>query len=401
MHATAYSFNVDYFTKGTSLKFYKINENSDFNALCEYIKPSPGGISIMSKKSKLNFVLIDDIRSPAANILKQDAISVGAELVTHKDTIFGMQLNSSALLMGTNAQFQALSKKEKLQDFGLKNLAVFLGKSFVKSRQAQIMGVLNINKDSFNENSRITGENGISRIENMIEQGARYIDLGGVSSRPGSVYPGRDEEFDRIKDIVSEIYRQKLYEKVEFSLDSFDEYCLEFALNHGFSVINDITANENLASLAARYDAQFCMMHMLGDPATMQIAPHYDDLMGEIDEFFAQKIERATALGAKKLILDVGIGFGKTAEQNMLLIKHLSHFLHFGYPLLIGANRKSVINHYVKTDVKDRLPGSLYLHLKAYENGASIIRTHDVGEHVQMFALHSGMQNVNLWQDKA
>lgn len=380
------------------MKFYRINENSDFDAICKRIAPSIGGLKLMSKKSHVNFIFIDGIGSPAANILKQDALSAGAELVTNKDTIFGREERSSALLMGTDAQFEILSKKEKMQDFGLKNLADFLNQNFKKPREAQIMGVLNINEDSFNAASRVDPKNAVSRIEAMIEEGACYIDIGGVSSRPGSEYCGREEEFRRIERVVAEIYRLNLHERAKFSLDSFDEYCLEYALDHGFAMINDITANVNLASLAARYDAEFCMMHMQNDPKTMQLAPHYEDLLGEMDDFFASKIARASELGAKKLVLDVGIGFGKTAEQNLLLIKHLGHFLHFGYPLLVGASRKSVINFYSPSEVSQRLPGSLYLHLKAHENGATIIRTHDVVEHAQMFALQNAMNEANLWK---
>ncbi|WP_169777072.1 dihydropteroate synthase [Campylobacter mucosalis] len=379
------------------MKFYKINEKSNFDEICKSIAASTAGVNIMREKSTLNFIYIKDIKSPAANILKQDALSVGADLVTHKDTIFGHQMLSDALLIGSNAQLKKLAKKEKLQDFGLKNLADFLALSFKKPQKPEIMGVLNINDDSFNEASRVDTKSGIEKAIKMIEQGASYIDLGGVSSRPGSEYCGRDEEFRRIKDIVAEICRQNLHEKVKFSLDSFDEYCLEYALNHGFKMINDITANPNLAHLAKKYDAQFCLMHMQNDPKTMQNAPHYDDLITQIDEFFKEKIEKSLANGAKNLVLDVGIGFGKTPQHNMLLIKHLEHFTHFGYPLLIGASRKSVINFYHKSEVKDRLSGSLYLHLKAYENGASIIRTHDVFEHSQLFNLHLAYESENLW----
>ena len=378
------------------MKIFKINPQTDFNEICEIIRPSDEGRNLMKKKSAINFFLIKDLRSPAANILKQDALSVGAELVTNRDVILN-GANSAALLMATDAQVGALAKKESAQDFGLKNLAKFLKSTFKKSQRAQIMGVVNVNEDSFNAASRVNEKSGIEKIEAMIEAGADYIDLGGVSSRPGSEYCGREEEFRRIKDIVEEIYKLNLHEKAKFSLDSFDPYCLEFALNHGFKMINDITANANLATLAARYDAEFCMMHMQGDPATMQIAPKYNDLIGEISDFFEQKIVLARELGAKKIVLDVGIGFGKTAEQNLLLIKHLEHFLKFECPLLVGASRKSVINHYYKSEVKDRLPGSLYLHLKAFENGAQIIRTHDVAEHKQLFDMHEAMNQATLW----
>lgn len=379
------------------MKFYKINSQSNFDEICKVVSPSPAGLALMREKANLNFIYISDIKSPAANILKQDAISVGADLVTHKDTIFGKDTLSNALLIGTNSQLKNLSKKEKLQDFGLKSLASFLQLKFNKPKEPLIMGVLNINNDSFNPQSRINLKTGIQKAIQMIEQGACYIDLGGVSSRPGSEYCGRQEEFRRIKDIVFEIYRQNLHQNVKFSLDSFDEYCLEYALNHGFKMINDITANVNLAKLAVKYDAEFCMMHMQNNPKTMQDKPHYDDLIGQIDEFFKDRVGKALELGCKNIILDVGIGFGKTAEQNMLLIKHLEHFSHFGYPLLVGASRKSVVNHYYESDVSERLAGSLFLHLKAFENGAKIIRTHDVSEHKQLFALQNGYENANLW----
>ncbi|MCR4942405.1 MAG: dihydropteroate synthase [Campylobacter sp.] len=259
------------------------------------------------------------------------------------------------------------------------------------------MGVLNINSDSFNPKSRINELEAIEKITQMINDGADYIDIGGVSSRPGSVYCGKEEEFRRIKNVVEEIYRQNLHEKVKFSLDSFDEYCLEFALNHGFTMINDISANENLAKLAANYNSEYCLMHMQGSPQDMQSSPHYDDLLGEIDEFFAAKLEFFRSQGVQKIVLDPGIGFGKTAQQNLLLIKHLQHFTHFGCAILIGASAKSLINFYSPSEVGDRLAGSLYLHLKACENGANIIRTHDVAEHRQLFNLHEAMNGANLW----
>ena len=378
------------------MKFYKINNKSDFDQICKAVSPSPAGAKLMREKSEINFIFIEEIKTPAANILKQDALSVGAELVTHNDTILGKESLNKALLMATNAQLTQLAKKEKLQDFGLKKLAVFLETKFTKPTKPLIMGVANINSDSFNEQSRINTQNGIAKIEAMIEAGADYIDLGGVSSRPGSEYCGREEEFRRIKDIIEEIYRLNLHEKAKFSLDSFDEYCLEFALDRGFSIINDISANLALAPLALRYDAAYVLMHMQGKPQNMQLAPKYDDLMGEIDEFFAQNLQQLQSAGLKNIILDVGIGFGKTAEQNLVLIKNLQHFLHFGCPLLVGASRKSVIDFYSPSAVADRLAGSLYLHQIAALNGAAIIRTHDVFEHAQMLRLMRAMDRILL-----
>jgi dihydropteroate synthase len=378
------------------LKIFKIDNKTNFNEICKFIKPEKIGEKLMKKKSSLNFFFIKDLKDPAANILKQDALSIGAELVCQRSAILGQSVGN-ALLIANDKQLASLAKKEALQDFGLKDLSKFIKKDFIKPKKPEIMGVVNINEDSFNKASRVNTKTGIQRIEKQINDGASYIDLGGVSSRPGSKYCGRDEEFRRIKDIISEIYKLNLYEKAKFSLDSFDEYCLEYALNHGFTFINDISADLSLCKLAKKYNATYSLMHMKGDPTNMQKDPKYDDLIDEIDEFFKVKLDEIYSYGVKDIVLDPGIGFGKSASDNLFLIKHLEHFLHFNLPLFVGASRKSVINYYSKSEVDERLAGSLYLHLKAYENGATIIRTHDVFEHSQMFKLHEAMNKISIW----
>ncbi|EAJ8705819.1 dihydropteroate synthase [Campylobacter jejuni] len=389
------------------MKFFKINPNTDFNLLCSFINPHKMGQKIMSEKTKTHFILIKDITTPAANILKQDALRVGAELITHKEVITAKITHSNALLMATKEQIQKLINKEKLQDFGLKNLARFLENDFSKPKQAELMAVINVNEDSFNADSRVSYKDFEERLNEILALNPEYIDIGAVSSRPKSVYCGKEEEFiycgkeeefRRLKNVLDLIYDKNYYEKAIFSLDSFDEYCLEYALNKGFKFINDISSlrNLNLAKLASKYNAKYCLMHMQNDPLTMQDDPRYDDLLDEMSSFFKEKLEILDALGVKESILDVGIGFGKSAEHNMILIKHLEHFLQFKKPLLVGASRKSVINAYFQSEIKDRLAGTLYLHLKAFENGASIIRVHDLYEHKQLFALAQAMDNIGV-----
>lgn len=378
------------------MKIFKIDNKTNFNEICKFIKPEKIGEKLMEKKASLSFFYIKDLKDPAANILKQDALSIGAELVCQRSAILGQGVGN-ALLISNDKQLASLTKKEALQDFGLKDLSKFIKKDFIKPKKPEIMGVVNINEDSFNKASRVNTKTGIQRIQKQINDGASYIDLGGVSSRPGSKYCGRDEEFRRIKDIISEIYKLNLYEKAKFSLDSFDEYCLEYALNHGFTFINDISADLSLCKLAKKYNATYSLMHMKGNPTNMQKDPKYDDLIDEIDEFFKVKLDEIYSYGVKDIVLDPGIGFGKSASDNLFLIKHLEHFLHFNLPLFVGASRKSVINYYSKSEVDERLAGSLYLHLKAYENGATIIRTHDVFEHSQMFKLHEAMNKISIW----
>lgn len=380
------------------MKFFKINPNTDFNLLCFFINPHKMGQKIMSEKTQIHFILIKDITTPAANILKQDALRVGAELITHKEVITAKITHSNALLMATKEQIQKLINKEKLQDFGLKNLARFLENDFSKPKQAELMAVINVNEDSFNADSRVGYKDFEERLNEILALNPEYIDIGAVSSRPKSVYCGKEEEFRRLKNVLDLIYDKNYYEKAIFSLDSFDEYCLEYALNKGFKFINDISSlrNLNLAKLANKYNAKYCLMHMQNDPLTMQDNPRYDDLLDEMSSFFKEKLEILDALGVKESILDVGIGFGKSAEHNMILIKHLEHFLQFKKPLLVGASRKSVINAYYESEVKDRLAGTLYLHLKAFENGASIIRVHDLYEHKQLFAMANAMQSIGV-----
>ncbi|HEA6931189.1 TPA: dihydropteroate synthase [Campylobacter coli] len=380
------------------MKFFKINPNTDFNLLCSFINPHKMGQKIMSEKTQIHFILIKDMATPAANILKQDALRVGAELITHKEVITAKITHSNTLLMATKEQIQKLINKEKLQDFGLKNLARFLENDFSKPKQAELMAVINVNEDSFNADSRVSYKDFEERLNEILALNPEYIDIGAVSSRPKSVYCGKEEEFRRLKNVLDLIYDKNYYEKAIFSLDSFDEYCLEYALNKGFKFINDISSlrNLNLAKLASKYNAKYCLMHMQNDPLTMQDDPRYDDLLDEMSSFFKEKLEILDTLGVKESILDVGIGFGKSAEHNMILIKHLEHFLQFKKPLLVGASRKSVINAYYESEVKDRLAGTLYLHLKAFENGASIIRVHDLYEHKQLFAMANAMQSIGV-----
>ncbi|NLY03375.1 MAG: dihydropteroate synthase [Campylobacter sp.] len=374
---------------------YKINNDTNFSKICKEIGPEKAGEILMAKKSRLNYFYIKNIKAPAANILKQDALSIGAELVCARGVITG-QNSTNALLIANDKQVEILTKKEAIQDFGLKELSKFLKNSFTYPKKPEIMGVTNLNEDSFNPQSRADKNSAIKRIISHIDEGASYIDLGGVSSRPGSSYCGSKEEFARIQSVIEEIYRLNLHEKAKFSLDSFDERCLEFALDHGFKMINDITGDTSLAKLASKYDAEYTLMHMQGEPENMQDDPIYDDLIAQIDQFFSEKIAECEALGCRKIVLDVGIGFGKSASDNLYLIKHLEHFLHFAYPLFVGASRKSVIGKYTGANIEDRLPGSLYLHQKAYENGATIIRTHDVKEHVQMFKMDEVYQNLGV-----
>ncbi|MDN5103902.1 dihydropteroate synthase [Aliarcobacter butzleri] len=379
------------------MKTYKISLN-DSKRFFENLGCDSGGISILSKKSKLHTLYIKDLHVGAANILKQDALSIGADLAVPNGVIIAKDKYVNALLIGTTKHFENLAKKELAQPFGLKELAKSL-KDYVKEQNypTKIMGVLNANEDSFFKNSRFDNSEACQRIEKMIEDGANIIDIGAVSSRPGSLPVSENIELDRLKDIVQTIYQNKYYEKVDFSIDSFSPKVIEYVLNHGFKIVNDITGlkNDEVCKLVSKYSAQAVIMHMQNNQTNMQEAPFYEDVIIEIDDFFTKRLEKAKSFGVKDIVLDVGIGFGKTLEHNLLLLKNLEHFKHFGYELLIGASRKSMIDKIIPTEVINRLPGTLAIHLESIRNGASIIRCHDVKEHFQAIKVFEAIENIN------
>ena len=259
----------------------------------------------------------------------------------------------------------------------------------------KIMGIINANDDSFFKDSRFLGDDAIVKITQMIKDGATIIDIGAVSSRPGSLVVSQEDELKRIKPICDIIKKEKLYDKVSFSIDSYTPCVIEYALQSGFSIVNDITGlqNDEVAALTSKYNATIIIMHMLGTPQDMQNNPTYSNVIQDVDNFFIKQIEKAKKFGIKKIVLDVGIGFGKTLEHNLLLLKNMDHFLHFGYEVLIGASRKSMINMIVPSNPEDRLSGTLAIHLDSINRGASIVRCHDVQEHHQAITIQEAILN--------
>lgn len=374
------------------MQIYQLNNIKNKEQFLKELKVHGGGISIMAKKMELLYFFIKDLKTPAVNILKQDALSIGAELATPSGVIVCEKAVYDCLLIGTRKHIELLSQKELAQPFGLKAVAKAL-KLFLqpKTFPLKIMGIINANDDSFFEGSRFKSSDAMVKIEQMIEQGAEIIDIGAVSSRPNALVVSEVEELERIRPICDAIKTHKFYEKVAFSIDSYAPSVIEYALASGFNLVNDITgaSNEEVIALAVQYKAKLCIMHMQGTPQTMQTNPYYEDVMVEVSDFFEERIAKCEALGMERenIILDVGIGFGKSLEHNLTLIQNMGDFKKFGCELLVGASRKSMIDHIVPTPTEKRLAGTLALHLKAVSNGANIVRCHDVQEHFQALAV--------------
>lgn len=365
----------------------KLSNGIDLHRELKLLGVDGGGISILEDKGKLHLIRIRDLHVGAANILKQDALSIGADLAVPRGTVTASVPRVDVLLIATERQLQQLVKKEKAQPFGLKQLSIEL-ESFCRLKHDEaisIMGILNANDDSFYQGSRFQGTKAIERIERMISEGADIIDLGGVSSRPGSAAVSPEEELSRVSPIIDALYAQQMYAKTRLSLDSYEPTVIHYALERGFHVINDITglANDEVARLCGSYGATAVIMHMQGQPLNMQENPVYSSVIQDVELFFGERIAKAESFGIKEIILDCGIGFGKRLEDNLALVTHQSHFLRLGKKLLVGASRKSMIDLLSPSNTEERLAGTLAIHLKAIEEGASIVRVHDVKEHAQ------------------
>lgn len=374
----------------------KLSNTIDLHRELKALGVDSGGVSILEDKGSVHLIRIRDMHVGAANILKQDALSIGADLAVPKGTVTASVPRVDALLIATERQLQQLVKKEKVQPFGLKQLSSEL-ESFChlkRNDNISIMGILNANDDSFYHASRFQGTKALEQIETMIAEGADIIDLGGVSSRPGSVAVSAEEELSRVRPIIDALYEQKVYEKSRLSLDSYEPLVINYALERGFHIINDITglANDEVARLCGSYGATAVIMHMQGKPDTMQDNPTYSSVITDVEAFFRERIAKAESFGIKEIILDCGIGFGKRTEDNLSLITHQSHFLRLGKQLLVGASRKSMIDAISPSESDERLAGSIAIHLKAIDEGASIVRVHDVKEHAQAIKLWKAMR---------
>ncbi len=247
----------------------------------------------------------------------------------------------------------------------------------------RIMGILNITPDSFSDGGLfLDTAAAVQRASEMAAQGAALIDIGGESTRPGSDPVSPEEELKRIRPVVREVRRE--LPDIMISVDTQKMAVAREALELGADLINDISGlqkNPEIARLCAKYDAGLIIMHSKGDPKTMQVNPEYEDVVAEIETFLKRQTDLAKAAGATNLIVDPGIGFGKTLEHNLQLLVHLTRFAELGYPLLIGASRKSMIHALLGERPPDqRLPATLALHYEAMIQGARILRVHDVKE---------------------
>lgn len=247
----------------------------------------------------------------------------------------------------------------------------------------QVMGIVNMTPDSFSDGGNYNNlDDAMRRVDSMIQAGALFIDVGGESTRPGAAEVSVEEELDRVIPLVEKIAR---YFDVWISVDTSKPQVITESAKAGAHLINDIRALTEPGAIeaAAKTQLPVCIMHMQGDPKTMQNAPHYQqDIYQEVDQFFTQHINRCINAGIErqKIILDPGFGFGKTLQHNYRLLAKLKNFHHFGLPLLVGMSRKSMIGQVLNVPPQERMIGSVSCAVIAAMQGAQIIRVHDVKE---------------------
>jgi dihydropteroate synthase len=246
-----------------------------------------------------------------------------------------------------------------------------------------LMGIINVTPDSFYDGGRhLDADRAIADGLGLIEAGADIIDIGGESTRPGARPVSAEEELERVLPVIRGL---RHVAKVPISIDTYKSRVAREALDEGADIVNDVSAlrfDDEMAALAAAERVPVVLMHMLGTPRTMQTEPRYDNVLREVIDFLAERIQFAARAGIERqgIIVDPGIGFGKTLDHNLALLRGLPAFAALGQPLLVGASRKAFIGRILGTEADERLEGSLAAAVAAVMGGAEIVRVHDVKE---------------------
>ncbi|MDP2722314.1 MAG: dihydropteroate synthase [Bacteroidales bacterium] len=260
-----------------------------------------------------------------------------------------------------------------------------------------VMGILNLTPDSFFDGGKHQHQDNIlESCAQMLHDGAQIIDIGGVSTRPGAPEVSEEEELKRVNPILQLLVKN--FPETWFSIDTFRAGVARICLDNGASIINDISGGEldgEMFNIIAQHQVPYVLMHMHGTPQTMQQHPLQDAVVTEVAQFFKRKVTELTRLGVHQIILDPGFGFGKSLEANYLLLKNLENLRIDQWPLLAGVSRKSMINKVLETKPDQALNGTTVLNTIALQNGANLLRVHDVKEAVECIKLVTMYQNVS------
>ena len=355
------------------------------------------GVKLMEGKT-LHFNLkVEGIDPRTANLLKQEMLSLGGDVAVDGRGLDCSTKQTDALLMGTQKHFEKLilkldqypdlnplgqSVKETLKNISKTQYSIRCRKrTLTLGKRTLLMGGLNVTPDSFSDGGLFFDKNkAISHGLRMVEEGADIIDIGGESTKPGSKPIELEEELRRVMPVIESIAKEV---DIIISIDTYKSAVAQRAIEAGAEIVNDISGlhfDPDLAKVAAKGNIPLILMHIRGTPETMQKNVHYDSIFSEILQYLKDSIQRAESAGLdpRQIIIDPGIGFGKTVKDNLLIIKNLHEFRILGKPILLGTSRKSFIGKILNTEVEDRLEGTLSSIAIGVLNGAHIIRSHDV-----------------------
>ncbi|WP_303064135.1 dihydropteroate synthase [Acidaminococcus massiliensis] len=376
----------------------------------EKLEVHPAGIGLMVPKAAVLPLKLLSIRTPAANIIKQEMLSLGGDCVNPKGTINCSLDRVDVILLGNRRQYQALKQKLKTMAgwFGIQgvldDLQAFLepgemvtcladGRKLTYEKM-RVMGILNVTPDSFYAGSRISGEEALlQKAESMLREGADLLDIGGESTRPGADPVTPEEEKRRVTGALAAL--RKAFPESILSVDTYHADTAEAALEAGADIINDVTAatgDGRMLETAARAKAPLVLMHMRGTPKTMMTEDMrtYQNVVGEVSQYL---LERAAAcaeagLGNDKMILDPGLGFAKGRAENLDLCSGLAEMTGHGIPVLLAGSRKAFIGKVLgDLPAEERLEGTMALSAAALYAGAQMVRVHDVKENVRLIRM--------------
>ncbi len=366
----------------------------------------PRGVEKLVPKGVVRFVKVRNLPAAAAHILKQTMLSIGGDVAVSYGSLTMQKATTDALILGTETHYRRLIENLKPQPFNLREVSEQIEKAFSLcdtgtlilrvgdralelGKRTLIVGIVNVTPDSFSDGGEFfEPQRAADRCLQLVEEGADLLDVGGESSRPGAEEVSEEQELERVMPVLEKVSGRI---PIPLSIDTVKPRVAREALSAGATIVNDISGlrSEEMVAVVAERKAAVVVMHMKGTPRTMQDNPRYDDLMTEITDFLEERVSFATSHGVAmdKIMVDPGIGFGKTADDNYEVINRLGELRCLGRPIVVGPSRKSFIGKVTQAGPAQRLFGTAAAVAWCIANGANVVRVHDVKEMKEVTAI--------------
>lgn len=374
-----------------------LRTDEDVDAELAHVKVQAKGRPILRSKAQFRAVKLYQVGYREANIAKQEMLGSGGDVATGKGVSDFTPEATDIVVLGTLQAFRrwipcmkrqpfqcralATEAEEALRNYSAKNLSIPFPRQPIALASTLVMGVVNVTPDSFSDGGRFLDPGAaVAEVAAMEEAGAAILDIGAESTRPGSLPIDAEEEWRRLEPVLKGVVDGA---KAPVSVDTYKPEVARRALDLGATMVNDVTGLRDpaMVKLLARTDVPAVVMHMKGEPQTMQENPEYVDLLGEITAYLRDRLRAAEAVGVgpERLLIDPGIGFGKTVEHNLQILSRLRELRSLGRPIVVGASRKGFIGRVTgRATPTERLEGSLAAAALAAWEGAHVVRAHDV-----------------------